>query len=540
MKEAYVWILLIAVIFSVAIYFRFFYQPAIGISVSINSNSAGRTVYPYQNIQLPLSVANTGSNPIKNLSIGIELNGNLTKLYKVTLPAGKQTAIPFNYTPTSPGTYIFRAVADPGKLYNIADRAKAESNSTVIVNREDNATPYLLLPALNMTSSRSISIRGGGYVVDSYIYSRYNLSNFSLTGNVAVNNFITPLLDLASSYIANVSVADARYSDNSGVYSIWVRGYATPEIVPTAESAKGLNPRNVTTGVGRVTFAALSNSTTLCSWYSGGWTKMLASSGRLSCTGILNQSSGKVTAQQPSRYLSMINVPNSTALANYSGSSGSTNFASKLYFSRNSTFLYTSIATNTERSNICYGIISVVNGTSYCSQYLFPVAGSVNGTSMFKTTAYIGLYNITVMSLLNTSLLLNQVPINIGILKAFNISGTSLQFVSGIQSTCAFSLTLFCSNATIANGTVKFTLLNGENSTITLTQVACYQYPPAINVTLNESIASFKSANITAKCYTLGSALSGLPISLHLNLLLSYKIRNTAQSISGVAYIPFG
>lgn len=540
MKETYIWVLLIVVILTAALYLRFFYQPAIGILVVINGSATAHALYPYQNIQLPLDVLNTGGSQIKNLSIGIERNGNLTTLYKVTLPAGKQTTIPFNYTPTSAGTYAFGAVADPGKLYNIADRTKAESNLTVVVGREENATPYLLLPALNMTSSRNINIRGGGYIIDSYIYSRYNLSNFSLTDNIAVNNFVTPLLDLVSGYIANVSVGDARYSNNSSAYSIWVRGYTSSEIVPTAESAKGLTPRNVTTGVGRVTFAALSNSTTLCSWYSGGWTKLLASSGKRSCAGILNQSAGKVTARQPSRYLSMINVPNSTALANYSGSFGITNFASKLYFSRNSTFLYTSIATNTERSNTCYGLINIVNGTSYCSQYIFPVSGSINGTSMFKTTAYIGLYNITVMSLLNTSHLISQVPINIGILRSFNVSGTSQQFVSGIQSTCAFSLTLFCSNITVANGTVKFTLLNGKNSTITLSKIACYQYPPAINVTLNESIASGKSANVTAKCYTLGSVLSGLPISLHLNLVLNYKISNTTQSISGVAYIPFG
>ena len=101
-KERYLWAAFIVLIIAVSLYLRYYYQTPLSINVSMASFSSA--VYPYQTIPIPISILNTGSSTINNISFGLYINGNITRTYRAYLPVGKRATIPYNFTPTSSGS----------------------------------------------------------------------------------------------------------------------------------------------------------------------------------------------------------------------------------------------------------------------------------------------------------------------------------------------------------------------------------------------------------------------------------------------------
>lgn len=543
-KEIYFWIAAVAVIAVAALYIKYFYQSPISMSLSMNGSAARSPIYPYQNSALPILIKNTGGSAIRNMSIGISINGNLTSLYKVTIPSGKQTLIPYNYSPTASGTFNITSVADPSKLYPITDRSKTASGAVLLVKAPDAAAPYGLLPAANLTSLQSINLQRGGYIVNAYLNSSYRTGLFAIIGNWAINNFLGPILNLTSYYTYNLTIANSRYVNGDRAYAIWIRGYASPSIVATAANASGLHFSNMRATFGNMTMVNILNGTTLCSWYSGGWLKMLAYVGSRTCYQALNASSvNAVTKGVRSNFYNKVLLKNASLIGNYSWAMGAATYVATLSMlgsGSNSSFVYAQISNNTQFGNICNGIITDIGNMHYCSTYVFPQSGGIGAISLIRTTAYSGTYNMTVISLANTSRAIAQAQTNINIINSFNMSSRTSTFKSGLVNTCSFNATFPCANVTFGNGILTIRLTNNASRTVTLNKMACYSQGAANQTKIGMQLAAGASANLTMPCYAYGTQMSGIYLNLNLNLLLNYSAAGTTNTIAGRAYILIG
>jgi hypothetical protein len=552
-REVYLWILLLAVIAVGALYYRYSYQPTLSIEVSMNSSGAGSVSYPYQNARLPISVYNNGGSPIRNMSVGLFVNGNLTTLYKITLPAGKQTTIPFNYTPSKPGTYNITAVADPDNLYAISDRAATKSGAVLRVKIPENATPYALLPSNGLLSRKDIALSNLGYAESMSLYDRYNASEFAVIDDPQVNGYIEPVLNLTAYYINRIYASDAVYENGDRAYSLWISGYLGPSIFGVAATGRGLVPRNITTSFGNMTFVKISNDTTACGWYSGGWLKMLAYSGNATCYQALNESGegAPKSTLLGGPLQGKLNVTGGSLLADYAGASGGTSYVAGMSLLSNATVMYDSISNNTVESTVCYGEEETVNGTNYCSAIVILASGGLNKTlnspmRLVETTAYVGARNLTAISLFNTSpssyQLQNQWMTNIAVIRDMNVSGTSAAFSSGLTNTCAFNDSFPCKDVSFVNGTIGFALKNALNQSVRIENLGCNAtllLTPS-NTSLSQEIPAGGTYNATVPCYNYLGKIKGVALNLRLNLQMNYSVANVTHSLSGKAYVLLG
>ena len=101
------------------------------LSVVMKTNNTA-TMYPYQTSRLTVQVNNTGMAQVQGLVVGIYLNGTELKYYTVTLPSRRGVTLVYNYTYIASGTFAFQAVADPGRLLNIANRSSAQDVSKIV------------------------------------------------------------------------------------------------------------------------------------------------------------------------------------------------------------------------------------------------------------------------------------------------------------------------------------------------------------------------------------------------------------------------
>ena len=173
---------------------------------------------------------------------------------------------------------------------------------------------------------------------------------------------------------------------------------------------------------------------------------------------------------------------------------------------------------------------------------MFPVSGKIGSLSLIRTTAYVGSYNFTTMSLVNTSIATSQIPVALDTIDSFKTPGNSLLLESGVVNTCSFNDTFGCSNITYLNGTVSFRVTNKLATPVTLNSADCSIigtiFPtPILNVTLG----SMQSASVSAQCYSVTGRLSGFLLGQGLKLAMNYTAANgMTQNALGNAFIVFG
>ncbi|MGC9037124.1 MAG: hypothetical protein ACP5IK_00190 [Candidatus Micrarchaeia archaeon] len=520
----------------VALYLRLFYQPAVSIVLTAPTNIS---LYPYQLAEIPIKVLNNGGTPIRNMSIGVYVNSTLNTLYKVTLPPGKFVFLNFTYVPSFNSTFKITAVADPGRLYDIIDRPLAKSVTYLHVVSAEKPNAYAMLPSGNMIAEEIEHLNAGGYALASYLNATYGLARIKLTNVSYFNNFLDSILQYVLTDVKQLVAADATYANGTSASAVWLMGFLSPNLTNTAALINGLKAENISVAGKQVTVVYFPNNTTLCSYYSQGWLKMLLAK-QGNCTSML--SAKHASSIMLSSFYSNTAIANAIALGNYSLVTPVGEKAGSFALLGNMSFLYSTISSNSlaYEDNICYGLITNVSNASYCSQYIFPKNGTFVGTNaLMRTTAYIGNYNLSVFSLLSSSYLLQQVPINIGIIRSFGIEGKPLTFSSGITNTCSFNNTFSCSNVSFLNGNISFRLKN-LNSTLRILNASCYSLPPYKPEPLNVTLAKGQAMNISVPCYDLGRVITGLALNLRLFVGIGYSINSTNHEAVGRAYIPIG
>ena len=239
-SEKYLWIAFFIVVIAVAAYFRFYNQSAISLSVTAAAQPSGTVYYPFQLIKVPITISNTGSVPLDGFGFGLYVNGNIISTYSVTLPAGKNTTLYYNFTPPSNGTYTIQLVGDPSMLYNIANRQEAQVSTKVHITSAQAPQPYLSLDSNALLGADNYQMTPLGYLIGTYLYTNFTAPQFILTPSPEVNNLVYPVIDVYSKYIDDIALAHGKYY-NYSIVSLWIKGALAPDAVGEAAIGKGLN-----------------------------------------------------------------------------------------------------------------------------------------------------------------------------------------------------------------------------------------------------------------------------------------------------------
>lgn len=538
-KEVYFWIIVFILAVGAGLFFRY-YKPPINMLVGFNY-SAPATIYPYQKVVFPIFVQNNGGSVIDRLNFEVKVNGNITTFYQITVPAGKVAYFQYNMSPSAPGVYNITVVADPGSVYNIQNRQNAWNRTIITVVPQQNSSQNTLLPAGNVISKGSNNFGNTGYVVSSFLYSNYGVGQFAPLGN---NTFLGSVLNVTQSYLRNVSVTYAQYRDGDYAYSIWISGYLDPSVMGTAAYAKGLTPKYYQLNGANTTFLSLGRNATLCSWYSMGWIKNLVYKNTTkTCLAFVNATgfATNVTLNGSQKALySKLFVPNGVVVGGFSGTNGVRQAYSAVEEFGNQ-FFSPSILVNSNVSRRCLGVISNVAGNSYCSSYVYQSGGSLNNSiALIRTSSTIGNYNVSVFSLVNVTLVFQSVPIAVSLIRSFNLTGPSTQFVSGFGNRCAFNNSFPCSNVTFGNSIVRLSLMNNLSRSVRLNSLRCIQSGYTGNATiLGRTLNGTKSVLVNATCYNNGVKVYGIPLNLQLALWLNYTYGNTTKVLRGNATANF-
>ena len=539
-NEIYYWIALIVIILAAAVYFRFFYAQALQLSMHLNETTTSNiaSVYPYQRVTISETLANTGSAEISDVGIEVLLNGNQTYVYGVTVPVGKQATIDYNYTPTTAGVYNVTFIADPNRLYNIANRSDTKQTVSFTVNKTAPSQTYSEIPSNGILQSGSATFGISGLVFSDYIAGTYNLSSFNLSTVQPINNFLEPVVDLAEGDLINVDETYAIYHNHS-VTSIWMDGYVLPSLMRVAARGRSFPTENVTVNGKQVTIVNITNNTSFCSWYQGGWIKSVTVQGVGSCLGVLQSNGSFLQAPVSFNINNKTSMTGTDVIANYTTLTPNGNTIGELEFIQNTSLLYAGITTNAGVNTLCYGSISNFSNVSYCSDYFFPVnTEKVGPLSMIRTRAYVNDYNLTVFSLVNTTRVLSQVPINEQLLKNFGIKGRSEAFQSALANNCRF-VDLKCSNITFVDQNVSFSLTNNRTYPLTLQNLGCSWYGTAAKlVNINKTLGSNQTLTLKAPCYSNNVPINALSFGTTLSLVLNLTSTQSGHETQiGTAFI---
>ncbi len=523
-REAYIWIAFIIIVVAVAAYFRFYYQPALSLVVGMSAGSVH--AYPYQEIKIPIVINNTGSADINNMSFGLYISGNISRVYKADLPAGKQALVYYNFSPVSSGIYNISFVADPGRLYAISDRQEASNSISIDVMPADRADPYSLLNMTGALGADQFNISAPGYEIATYLYNNFSADKLELTGSPVVNAFLYPMLDVYSHYISHVAVAHAYYN-RSSASSMWIQGYLMPSSLYEAAIGKGLNA----TVAGNVTVIEFGSATSMCSWYSGGWIKSIISINGSDCKSMIS-TVGNYSYTSP--LYGRLNG-SSQSLLNYSGFYQNMSYAGSIGI-RNSSFVYRSLISGTNASNVCWGNIYTFNGISYCGQFL----QAVSNTVLLRYERIAGMYNMSAWILANESQLENSSQRAVDMLSGYNFTGKNTAFVSGYvarNNTCYIDKSIGCADEAFSYNSLNFRITNLYNQSVYVTGVKCFGIGTAPTTGLSVALPASGSMNVSTPCYTSGNEITGAILGSALNLRLYYTVGNRSVVSDGYAYI---
>ena len=534
MKNNFLWSIaaLIIIVALIVVFYYEFLLPQPQISLSIKIIPAQVDVYPYQLIYARINITNTGTTEFRGIDFGVTYNGSLMNIYNISLPAGKSTSINFSKEAIAPGSYQLSVAADPTNTFNI-NRSSSKTSVIFDVFPAQLPRPYNEIPN-NNTKEKLYFMDGGAYVITTYLNQEYGLSLFRISSIPAINAFLTPVLNLTYTYLQSTYSAEGTYKNNT-IYSLWLQGPITQNIFSEAAKGANLSTYNYTFKNLSSVYVKLDTNTTLCSWYSGGWTKILGVMGTANCKNMLYNSTKNntinLTSKNPLLYLGSNDmIANMTTISRIGNSYG------KL-FVLNKSFVLESERPNFGGSTVCYGLVNVINNVSYCSNYLFSKSNRLGPISLIDTKAYIGQYNISVLALINTSAVTQQVEQSIGILNELKLNGTSESFTSGISSSCTFNASLGCFSPSFGVNGIILKLHNNLNQTFKINSMTCYVSGTSSYDYINRSILPSENYSISVPCYNNGNLITGVSLGLYLNLKMNYSVRNTNYNATGHAYI---
>jgi hypothetical protein len=510
--------------------------------------------YPYQASHFLINITNNGQNQVNNLLVGFYLNGVSLNAVNVSIPAGKSVALLKNYTYQSAGNYSFHVIADPGQVAKLTDRQQAQNTISLLITQPQSADVYISIPNGNITDTQSFTMSGAGTFTAAQMAQNYNISLF--------NKLFTPppkilpkIFRNLGNQVAYFNGAYVMYANNSTAYSGWLQGTINPTLIGLVVSSFGLHSSQY----GNTTYAMVNNTTSICTWYEGGWTKILAyynDSHGGTCLGF----SGNAYNPSESQLLVSVLKSNSNLIHYQSGflytnitplgsvleySNG--NITTANLFNNSYGFVFTTSLKKLAKplnstvinnpKDICLGLIYNNGPVHVCSVFIATRNGSINQPyGLINSSEITSNYIINMYSLVNQTTSLVAAHENAArLMGALEVNETSVTWKSGFRNGCAImNSSLQCGflnfNYTSNNASINIT--NGFASDMRIDTINCELAPGYPTVSINKTIASNKTAAVQFRCYNLPvpSATAVTAYSLSIN----YTVDNTMKSAFGV------
>lgn len=550
-------IIVIIVVAAVAVYV--FESGLLGssynISVTMSQKGAGSITYPYQTSQYTINVTNKGSNRISNLLIGYYLDGIEKNTTTVSIPAGESVVIVKNYTYPTPGPYIFEAVADPGRVLNIPDRNSTQSSITTNVSVPTLPDVYTSIPNLNISTTQSFALNEYGIIGASAMAQRYDIG--------LVNMFMGPTGEMSAKifqniypFTANAYGAYASYSNNAEAYTVWLQGTINPQLIGVVITSFGLPVQALNESTGTIGYVAINNTTSMCTFYSGGWTKIITyynNSMQGTCIDLStveyksNESTlltGLVKGNSNlTHYQSGFMYTNSSILGSSLKYSHSNLTATNIFGNNYGVFIssITKLARPINTSNItnstCYGLIYSSNGVNVCSYVIPTRTGNYSLPYGLINSSYItNDYILNMYSLVNNTQLLSAHDNAANLMGRIGINGSSVVWNPVYKNQCNFgnSSSIGCDlyNYSTQNSTARIGITNMLPGSIRVNSLNCELIDIYNATVFNTTIASDSSANFTVTC-SLPSVSPSVSLVTTFLLRLNYTYGSVTSTVNG-------
>jgi hypothetical protein len=538
------------------------------VSLSFAANNSAASIYPYQTSLFNITVTNQGSSEVVGLPIAFYINGNQKNYTRYAIPAHQSVSIQEKYIYPSAGQYLFTASVDPGNFIDLANRSSARKSILITAATPAVVNVYSSVPNSNIVYTDSFTSSGTGLLSGSLMASLYNIS--ALVGMTGADNSI-----LGKSYQdlqPYTSVANGAYSiyaNGTATYAAWLQGTLTPKDLAAVIGSFGKKIGPVNSSVGSVEFSALTNSISLCSYYQGGWTKIVEvannSTGETCLALVGNNYSGSennaiITALKGTRI--------GTTTSNQVNASGqipwqkfyynnATVLGQTLEYGRNAIaastlfqlqtpagiFLSSIKGVYTNLSNVndtCFGLAGRINNTNVCSVVL-PTTTQVGNITYgaVRSELVTANYTATIYSLISESYFTLAHQNALELISQLKIPGNSIVWQSPFRNSCAFESGFGCRfNGQGPNGTVNITITNLNYSSVQLDNVTCVLGQMVAASPLNGTLARNGSVDVDVACHSAPIPIAAAETSLNLDLGFSYK--NTPMIVNGTLNLTSG
>jgi hypothetical protein len=521
------------------------------------------STYPYQTSHYIINVTNTGHNQINNLLVGFYLNGEQQSSNTVSLPPGKSITYLRNYTYPNPGIYQVQAIADPGQLVNLTNRSRAQQ--TIITNISEPQIPnvYGSIPNSNITDTQSFKLSGYGGLSVGAIAQNYNISSVrQLFG--PDTKLSTKIFENGYAYTANIYGAYALYSNNAVAYTAWMDGTITPQVINYIITSFGANVETLSSNsnTSDIGFTKINKNTSICTFYSEGWTKMISYFNNSLPGNCVTIASSTYTPSESNVLIDQLETSNELVhLQSGLFYINSTISGSTLSYTNNS-IAATNIFQNDfglfigtirklavprpanvfANNSICYGLISDNASGNVCS-YLLPTVtgnyelpyGVVNSTLLTKN------FSINMYSLVNNTQLIAAHDNAAHLMDLLKVNESSIQWESNFHNGCSFantSIGCIYKNLSHPNNTVTLNLTNHYNSTVRIDKLNCEIVPGFANVTINRTIAPGAQLAIAQHCQII--AIPSVAAQTSYTLILTYTLNNKTSTVTGFLNVSNG
>ena len=550
-------ILAIVIIAAVSVYLYRVSNQVYSISVDVKNITTTR-IYPYQTIHLNVTIGNRGAQVVSGMFVNLYSNNSEVGSYKVSLPAHTNTHIIANYTYKYSGNYSFKAVADPAHVLNIADRNTTQSGIIITVLSPAQPEIYTSIPNNGINYTQSFTISSGGVALVSYIDNFYNLS--VAEGMLGINRQIfNPFFSDIQGMVSNVNGAYAKYSNGEKAYVVWLQGIANNQTISTVLNTFRLKHTTSSTG-GVVKDYYVDNSTTsICSFYQDGWTKVIMYYNASEPSTCLSVTMENYTPTTSSRIIAALK--NNTQLEHYQTGFYYTNYSSlgSSIIDSNSTIGFVNLFQNSyglflstvlgrtrafdTNSNVtCAGLIYRNGTNNICSSYVMPIKTANASISLINTSELTANYIIELYSLVNTSTLLNAHYNGAHLINALDINESSVNFTSPFKNSCNLNnASIGCKVKSFnnANNTGVVSITNNFSSGIRIKSVACYMPGERVNETQSVNVTPSSLANLTVRCYNVPipatSAVSSYTFIMNYTLLNRSRLAIGVLNVSNLA-----
>jgi hypothetical protein len=334
-----------------------------------------------------------------------------------------------------------------------------------------------------------------------------------------------------------------------------MEGTADPGIINYIVSTFRVYSTNATLNGTTISVARADNRTSLCTFYSNGWTKMIEyynNSMNGTCLSLLQkaytptESNTLVDAlnssKNLSRYQSEFLYRNSTKLGTsllYSNSSIGVMDLFQNDYGLFASYVQKNKIADLSNSITCSGIVYNRGNTHVCS-YLEAQANATNQTSygLVNTTAITKDYEVGIYSLVNESNLMAAHQNGGMLISLLNVNESSIPVVQAIADRCMLNSSSGISCAVnrfdYLNNTANLSINNRLNSKIEIRNVACHNPGMSLGYPVNETIGANSSVSVIVPCYNIVPVPE---IVESYDLVVNYTAGSSSRSASGLLNI---